>query len=389
MDSGVRNPARILMTTDAVGGVWQYSLELARGLSRRGVAVVLAVLGPAANRQQEDAARAIPGLTLVSHEGRLEWMEDPFDHVDAAGAWLMDLVDRGGIDLVHLNGYSHGALRFGRTVTVPALVVAHSCVFSWWSAVKGAGGSATPPPAWDAYHRRVSAGLHGADHVVAPTAAMLASVEQHYGRLRSASVIYNGRDPLDWAFEGRKSDYVLSVGRLWDEAKNTAALGRIAGDLAWPIRVAGAATMPTSAEAASSPKNVLSHLVWLGPLSPRALAAQYACASIYALPALYEPFGLSALEAALARCALVLGDIPSLRELWSDAAVFVNPRDDGALLHVLSALIEDPARRKTLSQRAFVRATSYAAEAMVRGYLELYRGLLGAAGRREALACVS
>ncbi len=32
------------------------------------------------------------------------------------------------------------------------------------------------------------------------------------------------------------------------------------------------------------------------------------------LPARYEPFGLSVLEAALSGCALVLGDIPSLRE---------------------------------------------------------------------------
>ena len=32
-------------------------------------------------------------------------------------------------------------------------------------------------------------------------------------------------------------------------------------------------------------------------------------ASIYALPARYEPFGLSILEAALSGCALVLGDI--------------------------------------------------------------------------------
>ena len=34
------------------------------------------------------------------------------------------------------------------------------------------------------------------------------------------------------------------------------------------------------------------------------------------LPARYEPFGLSILEAALSGCALVLGDLPSLRELW-------------------------------------------------------------------------
>jgi hypothetical protein len=34
-------PRRVLMTTDAVGGVWTYSLELARGLSDVGVSAIL------------------------------------------------------------------------------------------------------------------------------------------------------------------------------------------------------------------------------------------------------------------------------------------------------------------------------------------------------------
>ena len=63
----------------------------------------------------------------------------------------------------------------------------------------------------------------------------------------------------------------------------------------------------------------------LGRLSAGELADWYARAAIYALPARYEPFGLSALEAALSGCALVLGDIPSLREIWGDAALFVPP----------------------------------------------------------------
>jgi glycogen(starch) synthase len=379
MAGRLRNPTRILMTTDAVGGVWEYSLELCRGLSRHGVTVILAVLGPAPSRRQQAAARAIPGLKLFGHRGRLEWMEDAFADVDEAGAWLVDLVDRTGVDLVHLNGYAHGALSFG----VPVIVVAHSCVLSWWGAVKGG-----PSPAmWNTYRTRVHAGLHGADHVVAPTAAMLAFAKQHHGSFRSSSVIHNGRDALDWALSNRKADYILSVGRLWDEAKNTAALARVAARLPWPIKVAGAATMTEGND--TPPAVELRDLVCLGQLSPRALAAQYAGASIYALPALYEPFGLSALEAALSRCALVLGDIPSLRELWSGAAIFVDPRDDGALAAALSRLIDDPSRRNLLSSRAFERGQRYAAHKMVSSYLELYRSLLSAAGRREALACVS
>ncbi|MEB3829625.1 glycosyltransferase [Phormidium sp. CCY1219] len=60
-------------------------------------------------------------------------------------------------------------------------------------------------------------------------------------------------------------------------------------------------------------------------MSPEELSHWYARAAIYAFPARYEPFGLSVLEAALSGCALVLGDIPRLREMWGDAAVFANP----------------------------------------------------------------
>ena len=66
----------------------------------------------------------------------------------------------------------------------------------------------------------------------------------------------------------------------------------------------------------------------LGPLAADELADWYGRAAIYALPARYEPFGLSALEAALSGCALVLSDIPSLREIWEDAAFFVSPNDE-------------------------------------------------------------
>ena len=39
----------VLMTADAVGGVWTYALDLCRGLGTRGVHVSLVVLGPPAS----------------------------------------------------------------------------------------------------------------------------------------------------------------------------------------------------------------------------------------------------------------------------------------------------------------------------------------------------
>jgi glycosyltransferase involved in cell wall biosynthesis len=98
-------------------------------------------------------------------------------------------------------------------------------------------------------------------------------------------------------------------------------------------------------------------------------------AALYALPARYEPFGLSVLEAALAGCALVLGDIPSLREVWGDAALFVAPEDRDGLAGALEWLMSRPAERERLAARARERALTFSPRRMARAYLHLYATL--------------
>jgi glycosyltransferase involved in cell wall biosynthesis len=121
----------------------------------------------------------------------------------------------------------------------------------------------------------------------------------------------------------------------------------------------------------------------LGRLGSGELAGWYARASIYALPARYEPFGLSALEAALSGCALALGEIPSLREVWGDAAVFVPPEDPSALETALRELIADPDRRQSMADAAGERAMRYTPPRMAEQYFATYQS---AAERRRACA---
>jgi len=361
-------PRKVLMTTDTVGGVWNYSLELARGLAERGIEVALATMGAPINELQRDKVDRIPGLRVFESHFKLEWMEDPWRDIDKAGDWLLNLESRIGPDLVHLNGYVHGSLPWN----APTVVVGHSCVLSWWRAVKGE----DAPEEWDRYQMEVAAGLHAADLVVAPSAAMLASLAEHYGELAHTRVIPNGRDAGLFR-PAAKESMIFSAGRLWDEAKNLEALERVARRLPWPIFVAGDNHHPEGGEI--RPHNTR----LLGRLSQRALAAWVGRASIYALPARYEPFGLSVLEAALAGCALVLGDIPSLREIWRNRAVFVPPNDPEALEREMLALINAPERRQSLAAGARSRALELTPERMVDGYLAAYADVL-AARRDEA-----
>jgi glycogen synthase len=368
---------RVLMTADTYGGVWNYAIELAAGLGCLGINVDLVTFGRLPSEAQRSAADRIPRLRLHPHELRLEWMRDPWDDVERAGEVLLELAEETRPDLVHLNQLGFGALPFD----APKLVVGHSCVLSWWRAVRGE----EAPDGWDRYRREVEAGLAAADLVVAPTTAMAGEMEVLYGPLGYVAVIPNAVDPSRFR-PGRDERLVLAVGRLWDEAKNLTALDRVAPELPWPVALAGEHEHPDGGRAPDGACRRLGHL------TPERLADWFTRASIYALPARYEPFGLTALEAALSGCALVLGDISSLRETWEGAAVFVDPDDAGALGAALRGLIDDPARRGELARRARCRGLTFTPQRQVARYLEAYTAMPGlarevaAAGSRRAAA---
>ena len=65
---------RVLLTTDAVGGVWTYSLDLARELGRNGIETVLAVLGPPPVKPHARRHWTLPHLELVTTGLPLDWM---------------------------------------------------------------------------------------------------------------------------------------------------------------------------------------------------------------------------------------------------------------------------------------------------------------------------
>lgn len=359
---------RILMTADAVGGVWTYAMDLASGLQARGAQVTVAVLGPAMREwHQHDAERR--GIDVVARECRLEWMDGCWDDVDRSGEWLLQLAQRCAADVVHLNGYSHAALPW----TVPVVVVAHSCVRTWWRGVHGH----EAPPEWGLYTERVAAGLAAADVIVAPTLALLDQIECEYGVTRPALVIPNGSAAVSDLEAPRpdagKDDLILSAGRLWDEAKNVAALCAAAPSVPWPVFLAGDTDGPSGTCASSGAAR------YLGALGPDAMSAWYRRAAIYALPARYEPFGLSVVEAAAAGCALVLGDIRTLRENWSGAALFVPPDNHRALARAINTLISDAGLRQELAAAAARRARNFTVDAMADRYLDAYKGLLNSA----------
>jgi len=347
---------RILMTADTLGEVWHYALELSRALTARGHDVVLATMGAMPSRDQRREAGEVPDLALYSSAYKLLWMDDPWNDVGNAGAWLMNLASRLRPSVLHLNDFGHATLPW----SMPVLSVGHACVLSWWRAVHGA----PPPQGWLRYRQAVLADLNAADLVVTPTRAMLQALEHHYGVRRACRVIpHASHDGVQDSTA--KGPWIFSVGSLDDAGKNIEALAAIAR-LPWPVYVAESAPRAEPSPRADDNVRMLGHL---GCAQVRRWLAH---APIFALPARYEPFGMSVLEAALARCALVLGDIDSLREVWDGAAIFVAPDDHAALAHALRRLIADTALRERYAALARERAEAHRPAAMADAYLRAY-----------------
>jgi glycosyltransferase involved in cell wall biosynthesis len=361
---------RLMMTADAVGGVWTYALELSRGLLEQGVQTLLVTLGAPPDAAQRRAAAQVHGLVLEHGDFPSEWMDEDLAAQERAGAWLLDRARHWQPDVVHLNHYCHGHLPW----PAPSLVVAHSCGYSSHAHAHGT----LPGPRWGAHRDAVTRGLRHASLVVAPTYAMLAHIERLYGPLQRRVVIHNGRRPEDYP-PAPKRERVLAAARHWDAGRNVDALVDVAARIDWPLAVAGDTGL------ARGHHEDKDGLQWLGHLDRDQMAEAYAEAGIYVLPAHYEPFGMSVLEAAFSGCALVLGNIASLRELWRDAALFVPPGDREALAAAIGRMTSDATLRARMAQRAHRRALRYTAARMTRRYLDAYAALT----HREAVACAS
>lgn len=348
---------KILMTTDNIGGVWTYAINMARGLKKYGVEVVLAVIGNKLTPYQKEELQDIRYRHFVAKQ---EWMENPWENVYATGKWLKHFSDIENPDILHLNSYTLGCLDW----QVPVVVTLHSCVLSWWEAVK----KEPAPGSWSTYHEHVKAGIQSATVVTAPSRFMMEAAEKHYGPFRKKIVIYNGMDISRYR-RGEKENIIFSMGRIWDEAKNIGLLIDAARHIPWPVYIAGD---NEGYDKDSLPPNVS----FLGQLSRQEIAGWLSKSWLYVLPARYEPFGYSFLEAALSGCVLVGGDISSLHEIWKDRMIYTSTSDPFQLAGHIASLFENTWQLNYLSRKSHLYALqAYNNEEMLGGYNKLYRSL--------------
>jgi glycosyltransferase involved in cell wall biosynthesis len=361
---------KVLMTADSVGGVWRYAMDLCMAVRAHGVEPIIAGLGPRPHAIQEREAFH-SGIKLVWLDAELDWVATGPPALEQAARLLDRVIGDFRPDVLHLNTPALAHLVSG---SVPRVAVLHSCLASWWAAVR----RTALPREWEWNRDHVERGLRAASLVVVPTQAFAGAINAIYGPLPRLSVIHNGSRAANAVLlEATKEPRVMAAGRWWDEAKNLAALRAAAPEIAWPVEIAGPLAGPNGARVDAGP------LRSLGTLGAQACTARMEKAALFVSPALYEPFGLSVLEAAGRGNALALADIPTFRELWDGAALFFPPRDRELLARSVNRLIDDRLLRADLAATAFERASIYSLDVQAQAMVQAWRH---ASGKRSLAA---
>lgn len=351
---------RVLITTDTIGGVWTFTRELTTQLLERGCEVALVSFGRKPSPTQQDwcdkIGRGNPSaFRYVSSSIPLEWMQNNEQTYIAGAALLRKVAREFSCELMLSSQFCFGAV----PLSCPKIIVAHSDVFSW---AEACGKSPLPSSSWlERYHAFVTNGLNGASAVVAPTHWMLSALSKSFRVPPLSYVISNGRSIR--TKQAARKNQAVTAGRLWDEAKNLQILKQVASRI--PIVVAGEA----DADSEALPPDI-ANMTFIGPQSESALLALLRESAIYLCTSKYEPFGLAPLEAALCGCAVIANDIPSLREVWADAALYF--KDASSLSALLRQLKADPVKLRLAQQRSCRRARAFTSERMADGYYDLF-----------------
>lgn len=365
---------RIFMSADAVGGVWTYVLQLARGLGASGMSVRVAVLGPPPSSSQIRQAERIAGLEIECTGLPLDWTAQQEAELDTVARELGAMSAKFKADLVHLNAPAHAGAEHW---PVPLVVAAHSCVATWWRAHHNA--SLPVEFAWR--RRRTSAGLAVADAVISPSRSFADQLASEYGSGICIAPVWNAVDRAAERGGVDARSIVLTAGRLWDAAKNVATIDAAAALGELTVHAAGATRGPNGEQIG------LRHVNALGELGPVEMGQWLERAAIFVSASRYEPFGLAVLEAAQAGAALVLSDIPTFRELWDGAAVFVPADDASALADAVLRLQRDDAWRRSMAAAAGERSDRYAPRRMIGATLSVYSYARWAHAQRVSTEC--
>lgn len=338
-------PSAVMLVAVPGSTGWNYAVELARGLSVGAMDLVLVATRPL-DMATRSEARGI--VNLIVHAPDAPLAEHPSLELES---WLREIEVVSAPDIVH--------------VTDPALTSIA------WRAPVVLSFHQAPNDFLDTRNASETI-LSRCAVVLAPSQAALAVMP---GRLRPLSrAVTLGRDSASLV-PGTKEPVVMAAGSFHCDTDTLDLIDRVASRLRWPVVVAGPNRAPVGGLGLAD-----ANVSLLGGLSPTRLRPWYARASIFTCVERHDAYGFNVLDAALSGCALVLSDLPGLREMWGGAALFVPPNDVDALQAAIETLIADRALREAMGKAARRRALRYGCDALAQACLVAYGEIMSPEG---------
>ncbi|MDQ1672954.1 MAG: glycogen synthase, partial [Frankiaceae bacterium] len=216
--------------------------------------------------------------------------------------------------------------------------------------------------------------------------SMRSDVQQLFGLPDArVAVVGNGVDLQRWP-HGRpvqeREPLVVFAGRLEYE-KGVQVLLRTVARLRRRVPgvrvvVAGTGTYLAELRTLATKLRLGRAVTFTGRLDDDALIALYQQAAVVAVPSIYEPFGLVALEAAACGAPLVVSDVGGLAEFADGGrvALTVAPDDAAALADGLTTVLTDRDLAEKLATRASESADVHGWDAVAERTCAVYRDVL-------------
>lgn len=352
---------KVLMTTYTTGMMWHYVMNLCKSLERYQVEIHLLSLGKILSEEQIKQMNLLRNVHLYESSFAVDWEQSAEEENSVAKQWVESIYAEIKPEIIHFNNY----VQTGGNWECPVIMAYHFCVLTWWNAVRGT----DFPLSFSKYIKAMKEAISASDIIVAPSQSMLHQAQLANVTFKQTQVIHYGLEQSA-KHEVEKEFMILTTGCFNNEAANCKLIADIAKDFDWPVCIAGN-NHTSDAAILDSTKNVF----LLGQLSAVELKYFMERASIFAMPAKYKPFGLELLEAAKSNCALVVAKIPSLQEIWGDAALYFNPEDQEDVKSKIQLLIKDKELRKKMANKAYEKAQQFTAEKMADKYYQLNESL--------------
>ncbi len=113
----------------------------------------------------------------------------------------------------------------------------------------------------------------------------------------------------------------------------------------------------------------------IGYVPDEQLAALYQGAALFVYPSLYEGFGIPPLEAMALGCPVILSDIPVFREVFGDAAYYVDPLNSDSIAEGIQKVLSNDNLRNELIARGLQQAKQYSWERSAKKLTETIKAL--------------